>query len=100
MLVSLLAAPHANLLFADASLERGAVVDEQALKVCVQERVVCLDTDSKRWAVGVGADRVHERDQHTVLGDDRGHAARPGCAELRLNGTEESIDFFFLVRNI
>lgn len=57
--------------------------------------MVGLDADGEGWALGVGADRVHERDQHAVLGDDRGHAGRPRRAELGLDGTEESGGGFF-----
>lgn len=59
--------------------------------------MVGLDADGEGWAVGVGADRVHKRDKHAVLGDDCSHAGRPGRAEIGLDGTEESAFFFVVV---
>lgn len=87
---SLLATPDTNLFLALAGLERGAVVDQQAFKVGVQDSVVGLNADCKGRSIRVVAQGIHERDENTVLGDELTHSTTPIWSELRLDRAEEA----------
>lgn len=88
----LLAAPDTNLLLSLTCLKRGTIINNEAIKVGIEEGVVMVDTDGKGRSVGVVADGVHQCDQDTVLGNDLGHAMTPICAKSWRNCAEEAIN--------
>ena len=88
----LLATPDTNLLLSFTRLKRGAIINNEAIKVGIEEGVVMVDTDGKGRSVGVVADGVHQCDQDAILGDDLGHATTPVCAKSWRNCAEEAIN--------
>ena len=86
----LFATPDADLFLARAGLERGALVNQQAFKVCVQDSVVRIDADCKWRSIRMVAQGIHECDENTVLADELAHSTTPIWSELRLDRTEET----------
>jgi len=85
----LLATPDTDLFFALAGHERGAVVDQQAIKVGVQDSVVRIDADCKWRSIRMVAQGTHECDENTALGDELAHSTTPIWSDVRLDRTKE-----------